>query len=87
MLITALSPFAEGESKSKECRNEEMSPLAPLTPAKVPTLGKVPTAPPAPVAAWAGWAFRGGQDSTAPPDPKTGPPPCQRFKNKKQEFV
>lgn len=25
MLITALRPFAEGESKSRECKNEEMS--------------------------------------------------------------
>lgn len=36
MLITALHPFAEGESKSRECKNEEMCPLALLAPASVP---------------------------------------------------
>lgn len=45
---SAYHPFAEGESKSRECKNEEMSSLALLAPGSAP----------AAVSAQAGWAKR-----------------------------
>lgn len=83
VFITALHPFTEDESKSRECKNEEMSPLA------LAQCCQCPRGSPATVGARAGWAFGGGEkESTAPPNAKTVPPhPCQRIKNMKQEFV